>query len=286
MSSIAFHTATTAARISGREHGRFGLLLKERSWQHLLAAYGSGLAGSTLQRAVNWPGWVAEDRPRQTGQWANFTARAELAHNVSGQLGVRLPNGQRAGTVLDVALNSVTAGTADDVTALAVRLYGQCEMHGWIAAEDRAWAADIIDVGRRRGVLNDHASINVQYEGWPGVVDLLRNVDLDEPVVMSYSVSEWFPNRLIAEADPEFAAVAARCCPRGCDECADEEWEGLSDRRRWELGVAGLRHRSVESFMLRICPANLHQPSFGVDVAVTWADLAREWAAAPAAVTP
>lgn len=122
------------------------------------------------------------------------------------------------------ALNTALDIGSDPVKLMA-RLHGQCEIHAYVEGPNRAWLADIIDGGRRIGVLRANM-------GWESVVTLLQSRD-DGPVVTSYSVTEQFPNPGVAD----FHA------PETDDEDADEyeAWEALPVEERWSLALAGIR---------------------------------------------
>lgn len=105
-------------------------------------------------------------------------------------------------------------------------LNAQCEIHGYMEGEDRAWIASIIRDGRASGIMRPNS-------GWEEVATFLEAAD-DEPVVTSYSVTESFPNFHLAydgmgdlddlEYTTEFKA-----------------WEGMTHEQRWDRSMEGLR---------------------------------------------
>ncbi len=147
-----------------------------------------------------------------------------------------LPDGSRHG-VWGTLMNTTLALGSPPVQ-LMVRLHAQCEIHAWVAGEDRAWLADVIEEGRASGVMRARS-------GWEEVVALLRSRSAGE-VVTSYSVTEPFPN----------ARHAGRPCSSDAD---DEAWYALPTAERWKLGVAALRASTGE---LQITPDNLGDPTF------------------------
>jgi hypothetical protein len=78
-----------------------------------------------------------------------------------------------------------------DAVKLMCRIHGQCEMHCWIPGKDRIFIADIIDAGLKDFIFRDD-------QGWDDVTKLLRSGNKN-PIVMSYSVCDQFPNMDIAE---------------------------------------------------------------------------------------
>ncbi|WP_143847615.1 hypothetical protein [Nocardiopsis sp. JB363] len=125
-------------------------------------------------------------------------------------------------------LNTAMIG-ADDPTRLVVRLVAQTEIHGWVNGPNRAWLADIIERGLAEGTLRSEFSNNMGQvfrpgEAWQQVVTLLRERS-DEPVVLSYSVSDGWPNPEMAGSTSEF----------------EETFPLLSQEEQWRLSLEGLR---------------------------------------------
>lgn len=137
-----------------------------------------------------------------------------------------------------LTLNTALVAGSDPIELLA-RLHGTCEIHGYVEAEHRGWLADIIEGGQHDKVLRAGA-------GWDDVVTLLRSRD-DEPVVMSYSVTESFPNAHQADWMPPWPdGVPKRwdaLTENQQQERADREeaWYELSGDEQWERGLRGLR---------------------------------------------
>lgn len=170
-----------------------------------------------------------------------------------------------------------------DAVKLAARIHGQCEIHGWCEGKDRAWLAGIIDQGLASGVYRkslapgrpDGSKGEPQPMGWENVTALLRSRD-DEPVVLSYSVCDSFPNRDEAEWEPpdgddlrpawyddeSWAGMddATRARYR-----ADEGWERLTDAERWNAHMDTLRAKSGG---LRLDPADWDSFWFGHGLSV------------------
>lgn len=140
--------------------------------------------------------------------------------------------------------STVVANTALTLGSPAVRfmtrLHLQCEIHAWIAPEDRAWCAGVIQEGLSSGVMRGGM-------GWVEVHDLLLR-DKKSPVVMSYSVCEQFPNSGIAGWKP----------PEDDPENYDA-WGDLPRAKRWDMAFEGLRAAEGQ---VQITPENLKDTRF------------------------
>lgn len=108
-----------------------------------------------------------------------------------------------------------------DGMRLAARIHAQCEIHCYAEGSDRAWLATLIARQREEGLLRSDM-------GWESVIELLTSRD-DEPVVLSYSVCDPFPN-----------SVASTWEPSEADD-DHEAWSGLPAEERWSMGVEWLR---------------------------------------------
>lgn len=98
-------------------------------------------------------------------------------------------DGERLEAFSAVLNTAIVAGS--DVMKFMARLHGQCELHGYVEGTNRAWLARIIQTGLETRVLRSKS-------GWEDVIELLLSRD-DCPVVTSYSVTESFPNKEMAE---------------------------------------------------------------------------------------
>lgn len=138
----------------------------------------------------------------------------------------------------------------NDTVKLMAFLHGQCEIHGWIAGEDRAWYSHQIAAGLESGLLRREM-------GWEDVVALLLQRD-DEPVVTSYSVTESFPNLYLA-------GMIAGGAPYD-DEDWDKlytAWEKLSPEQQWYRAFRGLLERETPTSSYRWCPNVFREQKFG-----------------------
>lgn len=116
-------------------------------------------------------------------------------------------------TPFSLAMNTVLV-VGGSVLELMARLHATCGIGGYVVGEDRAWLADIIQIGVDTYQLNGPA-------GWDGIVELLR-ADDEEPVVMSDdNVASW-PNGLALDefqVDGRYDREAFLALP------VDEQWQ-------------------------------------------------------------
>ena len=176
MSAIYFHSQSAdKVRVSGRERANAGQIV-------------DGIALGVLRPDDCW--WQDRDRllasmdPPLPWEWAPARGVALYLRTSDERLSFRLDDGSRA-RAWDVRLNTAMRLGSRPVR-LMTRLHGQCEVHAWVAGQNRAWLAEIVDEGLRDGVMRTGM-------GWDKVATLLRTRD-DEPVVTSYSVCDQFPN--------------------------------------------------------------------------------------------
>lgn len=94
--------------------------------------------------------------------------------------------------MFDLALNTALFSGNDPIKLLA-RIHAQCEIHSYITGENRQWLADIIKRGRLYNIMRAN-------QGWEEIIILLE-ARKDEPVVLSYSVCDQFPNRSCTDED-------------------------------------------------------------------------------------
>lgn len=82
---------------------------------------------------------------------------------------------------------------------IAARIHGQCEIHCYIRNENKQWFAGIVESGLSCGLFRLSM-------GWRDVLDLLAQTKSD--IVLSYSVTEQFPNYWISDwyGLPEFVS--------------------------------------------------------------------------------
>lgn len=157
---------------------------------------------------------------------------AETALRV-GKVDFVVPSGRYS--AWEVLLNTCLALGSDPLCFLT-RMHAQCEIHAWVAGEDRWWLVEVIEQGRRAGLTRTD-------QGWESVQAMLGCTST-EPVVMSYSGCDQFPSRRAAKWTP----------PAGEDGKPDHDaWYDLGADERWSLGMAG-----VEG--MRFGPSTLREP--------------------------
>lgn len=135
----------------------------------------------------------------------------------------------------DIGLNTALLAGSDQV-ALAAKIHGWCVKHTWLEGPDRAWLA----------------------------------CD-DEPVVLSHSVDDSFPNSSVGDWMPPWPEGVARDWNALTEEQQaqrsrrDEEWYELPDERQWEISMAGLRSKRPWA---RLSADTLRSPTFSLPVTV------------------
>lgn len=190
-----------------------------------------------------------------------------------------------AGAVLDsmnVELNTALVAGSDPVR-LAAKIHGWCESHCWFDGPDRAWVASIIDEGLdagiyRRGIwyvdkpfegpASAHPDRKWLSQGWEEVRGFLLIRD-DEPVVLSYSVCDQFPNPATHPSWPgEHNKPWSDHTPerqQAMSEWDEKYYDEMRDDEKWQGGMEWLRqHRP----WAQITPDNLRSTSFGPMVTV------------------
>jgi hypothetical protein len=226
MSAVYFHSPERTAALRGSER-----------------AYLSHLVKQTALGLLN-PGWnqseLAQALPRDHYILRTPMSAAEFAQQF------------RTATVMDLTLNvggrdvewfttelNTAIAVGNDQMILAARIHAQSEIHAWVDGPNRVWLAGIIEEGRESDLYREGA-------GWEGVAELLRERD-DEPVVMSFSVTDQFPNVYVSDRMPEW--------PQGVPERWDEltedqqkereriadEWYDLPPAEQWASCMPNLR---------------------------------------------
>lgn len=183
MSRIYFHHPDKTVELEGPERAWFGSICDrmnraalgagERMWDDSVAHIRAMCLDARIRTLP------ARDLLGAICDWMG------ALHQERGVLGW---NGHKL-DLFHLQLNSALA-MGGNAVKLAARLHAQCEIHAWVDGPDRAWMADIIEVGLEDGVFR--WKVRDYYNGWQGVIDMLRS-DAREPVVTSYSVSDYFP---------------------------------------------------------------------------------------------
>jgi hypothetical protein len=238
----------------------------------------TSLRAAQEQEAANKALYAAW-KPGQPGPWGvDYEPERKFVNSLRLKLRADTVKLQVAGVELDSAdldMNTALVAGSDPVR-LATKIHGWCEAHCWVDGPDRAWLADIIDEGLRVGIFrrglwyvdrpcdgppSEQPDRQWSPQGWDDVTGLLRERD-DEPVVMSYSVCDSFPNQetayWIPEPLPDEWVPDWATTPEGLAEWLEideegraerrhtaerDQWYALPDEEKWRLAMAGLRDR-------------------------------------------
>lgn len=172
-------------------------------------------------------------------------------------------------------LNTVIA-TESPTLCLLARLEGSCELHAWVAEEDRDWLASVIDAGRENNIYRAGM-------GWEQVAKHLRNGD-GGPVITSYSVTDSFPSMstcgwmdpawpadMVAKNSYDYGALTE--AQQEAISARQDEWYELDDDERWRLSFEGLQRNRY----LQITPENLTKQGFYKGKSLWDAATSPEW---------
>lgn len=246
MSRVTFHSPSGEAELLGRERAHANMLTNRIAHAALPAfrlreRYEPLLPPDSYLRVVR--GDVDELRwDRQFITW--WDVGDEPLH-VPGKGLVR---------PWDLTLNTALVAGSDAVEWMA-RLHATCEVHGYVEGPNREWLADIIEDGCHDKVLRSGM-------GWDDVTKLLRTRD-DEPVVMSYSVTESFPNAHMSDWMPPWPEGVREhydaLTPEQQRERSDREdaWWDLPTDEQWARSLPVLREQ-------RDGPLELQPDTWGV----------------------
>lgn len=255
MSGIYFQSPHGAEQVSGAERALMGQLVLHTGKALLVDALDR--LNPEVHLNPDHPRVRAGRRDQPTKEWLDSILGWSL---FTGEAPALLHGG------VPVAHSDVIANTAmligSDVLRLAARIDSQCELHCFVEGADRAWLAARIVEGCDTGVLRRGFSQRHGREGgWDAVVDLLRS-RADEPVVLSYSVCDGFPN---AECSTWVAPNAGREWDTEEQEyqALEEDeaaWDALPEAEQWRMGMEWLR---ASPGMLRLDPSHWADYRFG-----------------------
>jgi len=204
MSRVYFTTHDAQAELRGSERAWLGLFSQ---------AIGVGMLPTFDLRDVIYP-----ESERQRLMLSRTDLETALRINISG---LTFQIGTHRVEPWIVNLNTALL-MGNDPVRLGTYIHAQCEVHGWFEPESFPWVVDVIAAGRESGLYRNDA-------GWEDVRDLF--VDAEDPIVMSYSVTESFPDLgLVLRSG------------LGPEPHLDTEywWEGLDDEARWDLSMKAL----------------------------------------------
>lgn len=232
MSRVYFHSPSGDAELLGSERYHLSSLAKA-------TAMGQVIRDPDRFRAFLPPGhYLSQLRSNHPDAWVGWY---ETALKVGDGTVIEF-DGQPIESfalLLNTALE-----TGDEALRLAARIDGQCEIHGWVDGPNRKWLAGMmqaaVDSGAfRQGFWFQGSAAGSKRiwseQGWDEVIALLLARD-DEPVVMSYSVCNGFPNPVIAGVAPDY-----RDDPEDEYEEAREAFSLSPKPEQWAACMAQLR---------------------------------------------
>lgn len=224
MSYILFADEQTEARISGRERAYLGQIVMNFPFTFMHPGW-----DTRCERLM--PGMTRDADPARWERqfrtcWATFSS---VFRDASG--GPINP--------MEVSMNTIGALGSDEMR-VAAWIHGQCEVHGWVEGNARAWLAARIERGMAIGIFRADP---VNFYGWRHLVGMLR-ASTTLPVVMSYSVTNYFP------APPE-----------GLSDGERDQWYAMAEDDKWKDGLHRLR--VGEGNVGELVPALLAQRRYG-----------------------
>jgi hypothetical protein len=179
MSSVSFHTRNHETKLSGAERAWMDIFVQDLAEKLLGVRPGDSFAcdyAEVLRPVI--VGRLAEtmppphDReasgPERTRNWDLWEkwSRSFVLHAMGSMSGTIFKWRELDLDSFELQLNSAMR-VGGDVVKLMARLHGACEIHTWVAEKNRAWLADIIELGLEDGLLRTDAR---GYDGWNGIV--------------------------------------------------------------------------------------------------------------------
>lgn len=214
MSVIYFHTPGGTAKVRGSER-----------------ALAQQFADHALHFALRLPEGSVRPHPieklltEKARMYLESVTLSELV-TLSGEIGEHLV--VKESRPLDLWTVGLNTGLVlgSPAMKLLLRVHGTCEIHSFIQGHNRKWLAELISVGLTQRVLSVDA-------GWPALQELCLQSAF-EPMVLSYSVCDQFPNRHMAlrgswQLEP--------------DDQEGERWYSLSTKERWRTAWDGLQRQ-------------------------------------------
>lgn len=222
MSRIYFHSLEGDGIISGRERAKFKLLIDNIAY-----------AVFDISTVDNIKNHVADQFLIEEHNEYEFRKKFRLWLNTNYSEIFLI--GYKKIDPFEIILNTAYILGSDPIK-LAARIHGQCEIHCFVEGKNRKWFADLISNGIKRHIYSEDV-------GWENVLKFLESCD-SNPVVLSYSVCEQFPNPVIAnfKGDVDF-----------------DGFYDLSFEDQWDKSMVGLR----EEHGLEIKPENWDDFYFG-----------------------
>lgn len=234
MSRVYFHTPSAEGELWGGERGWLG---------NLCADIAVGLA-NVRHHADTWKKLTSPSHYLRKEGWQyshlQWIDSFETALHVNLDSSFLVWNGKPV-DIFSLILNTASA-VGSDAVKLAARIHGQCEIHCFVEGVDRAWLAQLISSGMSDGVFRRNTGAPTC--SWESVQRLLLDRD-DEPVVMSYSVTDQFPSQEAAEWEPDII-------DDDDVSCGGDAWYDLTHDQRWEIAMDAIRKSPKR---LRLNPA-------------------------------
>lgn len=237
MSAVYFNSPTSESKLRGSERAYMGTICVDIA-SGVLASSSWRSVESKLSRISNCS--YPLDSMMAVRSWLTAAYDGKLTFN-----GETYPS-------FEVVLNTVIA-TASPALCLLARMHGSCEIHAWVAEWDRLWFADVIEQGRKDNILRPD-------QGWEDVMEHFRQGP-PGPIVMSFSVTDSFPNRFVSD------------WVKPADDEDGETWYDLDDEKQWELSMSALKKDPY----LQITPENLTTQGFGAGTSLWDALQSPEW---------
>ena len=255
MSKVYFHRQNgEPAKLSGAE----------RAWaNHVVGNIATGfLDADEFNHSEQLKQWLPTGHYLRSASIASFRESYESAFRA----GFRDPLIVKDGVELNswrLALNTAMVVGNDQVRFLA-RLHGQCEIHAYVLGPNRRWLAELITEGRRCGLYRPQM-------GWEDVIAvLLAGATWDEgspsePIVLSYSVGEGFPNATVSDFLPAYPAGVSSFEQLTRDQQEEwtkkaDGWYELPEGVQWERSLRALTTKSPS---LELKPEGFSDYRFG-----------------------
>lgn len=246
MSTVYFHSPDKTAALAGIERHLYGRLCSD------LAIGVSDINHDFFQkeRAEQWAKYLSEKGSLRgfvtSGDYRSFFHLLPqiIENGFSGDTFVYKGHGL---SNFSLVLNTAICYGSNPIR-LAARIHGQCEIHGWVEGRDRAWLADLFEEGLSSSIFR--RTFRDKSVGYDKVIEHLRS-STEFPVVMSYSVCDSFPNRMLAkeggwEGDP-----------------ADDSFYDESTDVQWGWCMKYLRDCEAKGHGLQLRPSNFANYRFG-----------------------
>ena len=171
MSSIYFHSANETVSVHGSERAHFGILCTRMAW---------GVIGTMFSTDAD----LFKSLFPPDNYIHSYQSVPENMARIAFECERRFVVGDDSLDGFTTMLNTALFMGSDPVK-LAARIHGQCEIHAYVMPAHFEWLAGIIKQGRSFKLYRDN-------QGWEDVLRLFE--EAKSPIVLSYSVTDSFPN--------------------------------------------------------------------------------------------